>query len=225
MKIYGHRGAAGHCKENTLPSLRAALELGVDGIEFDVRLTRDGIPVVIHDETIDRTTGQTGEVRSYSRDELSQLLDGDEGFVPTLEEAIIEIGDRTMINVEIKEHEAAVATYRTLCGMADREVIRDDQVLITSFVHHTVRHIRELGGRFSVGLLTKGLPEADYWTLARTLHASSANIDVDSVESNFVQTAKANDLQVMVYTVNTLPEANRMRDLGIDAIFRTIQIV
>ena len=70
-----------------------------------------------------------------------------------------------------------------------------------------------------MGLLTKGIPEVSYWTLARELEAVSVNIDLDSVTADFVGQARDADFRVMVYTVNSLADANRMRELQVDAIF------
>jgi glycerophosphoryl diester phosphodiesterase len=75
-KIYGHRGSLGVMPENTLLGFRHALELGVDGIELDVQLTKDGEVVVIHDETIDRTTDGTGYLKDYTLKELKQFSAG-----------------------------------------------------------------------------------------------------------------------------------------------------
>src|SRR5919202_3540380 len=73
VKVVGHRGAMGHCPENTLASFARALELGADWIECDVHLSRDGVPVVIHDETLDRTTDGHGLVAEHTLAELKQL--------------------------------------------------------------------------------------------------------------------------------------------------------
>ena len=72
-KIYGHRGSMGTMPENTLLRFRHALELGVDGIELDVQLTKDGQLVVIHDEKIDRTTNGTGYVKDFKLNEIKTV--------------------------------------------------------------------------------------------------------------------------------------------------------
>src|SRR5919199_4154952 len=73
VSVVGHRGAMGHCPENTLASFARALELGADWIECDVHLSRDGVPVVIHDETLDRTTSGHGPVHAHTLAELKRL--------------------------------------------------------------------------------------------------------------------------------------------------------
>ncbi|MFY8009995.1 MAG: glycerophosphodiester phosphodiesterase, partial [Flavobacterium sp.] len=93
LKI-GHRGAKGHLPENTLASFEKAMALGVDMIELDVRLSLDTIPMVIHDETIDRTTSKTGLVTDYSAKELQHF------GIPTLRDVFELIDNRCEINVE-----------------------------------------------------------------------------------------------------------------------------
>ncbi len=218
MLIFGHRGAAGYVAENTLPSIRHALAMGVDGVEFDVRLTQDKVPVLIHDETLDRTTLHSGTVRDLTFAELAELL-ADAESVPTLAAVLSEIGTRGLINVELKEFLATPEALAVLLEAESKQVFRAEQVLVSSFDHDAIVRFRELTKKFSVGLLTKGLPDATYWSLAEQLHASSANIDLPAVNADFVRTAKEHGLQVMVYTVNSLDDANRMRSLGVDAIF------
>src|SRR5437763_13614314 len=86
--VVGHRGAMGHCPENTLASFARGLELGADWIELDVHLSRDGQLIVIHDETLDRTTNGHGLVKDHSLAELKQLDAGQGQAIPTLAEVL-----------------------------------------------------------------------------------------------------------------------------------------
>ena len=79
-KIFAHRGASGYAPENTLEAFALAITQGADGIELDVQLTKDGIPVVIHDETIDRVTEKKGWVKDYTLKKLKELEDRDEAL-------------------------------------------------------------------------------------------------------------------------------------------------
>ena len=79
-KIFAHRGASGYAPENTLEAFALAITQGADGIELDVQLTKDGIPVVIHDETIDRVTEKKGWVKDYTLKKLKELEDRDEAI-------------------------------------------------------------------------------------------------------------------------------------------------
>ncbi len=109
--IVGHRGACAYAPENTLASFELALRQGADAVELDAKLTVDGQVVVIHDQTVDRTTGGHGEVRSLTLAELKKLDAGshfDIAFqgepIPTLEEVFEAVGKRTYINVELTNY-------------------------------------------------------------------------------------------------------------------------
>src|ERR1700757_2576631 len=103
--IYGHRGAPGYPRlaENTIGSFEKALQSGADGVEFDVRRCADGRIVVIHDETIDRTTNGKGRVAALTYDELRKF---DAGFgepIPLLTDVLDRFGGRCVLNIELKD--------------------------------------------------------------------------------------------------------------------------
>ena len=110
MKVYAHRGYSGKYPENTMLAFRKAAETGCDGIELDVQLTKDGKIVVIHDETVDRTTTGTGRVKDYTYEELikldaAKLFGGKYGFcpIPSFEEYCQwAAGQDLVTNIEIK---------------------------------------------------------------------------------------------------------------------------
>ncbi|MEM2795626.1 MAG: glycerophosphodiester phosphodiesterase family protein, partial [Thermofilaceae archaeon] len=103
--IVAHRGASGYEPENTLRSVRKALEMGVDAVEVDVRLSRDGVPVVIHDETVDRTTNGSGRVSDMTLKELKRLDAGAGEQIPLLEEVLEVVKGHAPLFAEIKELE------------------------------------------------------------------------------------------------------------------------
>lgn len=137
--VIGHRGAAGYAPENTLASFHRALDLGAEALEFDVRASQDGEPVVIHDPALDRTTDRTGPVRQYP---AAQLQEADAGFrfttdgglthpwrgkgirIPLLREVVAGFPDTPLL-IEIKEAEVQQAVARVLQdhGAADRAVL------------------------------------------------------------------------------------------------------
>ena len=109
-KIFAHRGASGYAPENTLEAFALAITQGADGIELDVQLTKDGIPVVIHDETIDRVTEKKGWVKDYTLKELKELTVLKNKFpeysaakIPTLEEVLDAVkASGIQVNIELK---------------------------------------------------------------------------------------------------------------------------
>ena len=108
-EIFAHRGASGYAPENTLEAFRLAMEQGADGIELDVHLTKDGEVVVIHDETLDRTSDGQGKVRDYTLEELKKFsfhnhIEKYKGVqIPTLKEVLDLVENSSMkVNIELK---------------------------------------------------------------------------------------------------------------------------
>ena len=148
--VWGHRGASGYAPENTMAAFEKAVELGADGIELDVQLTKDGELVVIHDETIDRVSDGSGWVKDYTYAKLIKHNfnrthpEYKHAQIPTLEEvyALIKPTDLT-INVEIKtgvvfypEIEARVLDLTERMGLMER-------VIFSSFNHYTIQKIKD----------------------------------------------------------------------------------
>ena len=146
-KIFAHRGASGYAPENTLEAFALAIKQGADGIELDVQLTRDRIPVVIHDETIDRVTSKTGYVKDYTLKELKELTVLESKFpayttskIPTLEEVLDAVkASGILVNIELKtgiywypEIEQIVADLVRKSGM-------EEKVIYSSFNHYRDR--------------------------------------------------------------------------------------
>lgn len=152
--VFGHRGNRAHAPENTLESFAQAMRLGVDALECDVHLSRDGVPVVIHDPTLDRTTDAKGAVRDRTGAELQRVDAGarftaDDGrsfpyrgtgiTVPTVEEVLAASG-RTPALIEIKTVEAALPTLALIKRMGDA-----DRVLIGSFLQEALEPFLRAG--------------------------------------------------------------------------------
>jgi glycerophosphoryl diester phosphodiesterase len=112
--VSAHRGASLEKPENTLAAFAHALSVGADGIELDLALTADGVAVVMHDRTVDRTTSGTGEVDELTLEELRALDAGDGERIPTLDEVLELVGDRAEVNIEIKAADAAAAVVETV---------------------------------------------------------------------------------------------------------------
>ena len=117
MLIYGHRGAAWEAPENTIAGFRRALAVGVDGIEFDVRTMRDGIPIVLHDRGLERTTTGCGNVDELSLAEVRAAAAEDGAQVPTLDEAVTLLGGRTRLDVELKRSGVEREVLRSLARL------------------------------------------------------------------------------------------------------------
>ena len=222
MKILGHRGAAGLILENTVASVEKALEFNVDGIEFDVRATKDDQAVIIHDETLERTHKITAKVADLTLAQVQELTQDHHFPVPSLSQILRAIGTRVPANVELKELAAVAPTLRTLNELAESGVIHSERILITSFDHSAVALLRKHTNRYTLGLLTDKAPSDSYWKLADSLDVAAVNISKDAVNKAFVEKAHADGREVMVYTVNDKGTADELSAMGVDAIFTDV---
>ena len=187
-KVWAHRGASGYAPENTLDAFRKAVEMGADGIELDVQMTKDGELVVIHGETIDRVSNGKGSVKDYTYEELKKFnfnkthLEYTKEEIPTLEQVYRLIKPTNLtINVEIKTGivfypgiEGRVLELTERLGMKER-------VIYSSFNHYTIRKIKELDPQAKTGMLYEdGMIDAvDYAcdvVKADALHPAGYNV-------------------------------------------------
>ena len=150
MLRFGHRGASALAPENTLAAFRKAAELHCDWIETDVRLTGDGVPVLLHDARVERTTGIRGEV---GRMPLGRVLRLDAGSwfgrefrgerIPTLDEALEWSRGRCQLNLEVKEEERTAEAIRQIARrLTDHDAL--DRVLLSSFRAPDLVRIRSI---------------------------------------------------------------------------------
>ena len=156
--IGGHRGNPAEHPENTLRSFRSAIDLGVDLIECDVHLTADGDLIVIHDHTLERTTNGSGMVRDRTTSELRALDAGEGERLPLLEEVIELARGRAGLVIELKQAplpypglEEAVIEHLVEAGMLD-------EVAVISFLHPSIKRIKELEPRLQGGIIEGGRP-------------------------------------------------------------------
>ncbi len=222
--IYGHRGASGHAPENTLEAFRLSMEMGADGFELDVHLSLDGELVVIHDETLDRTTNGTGLVREHTLAQLKEL-DASNGMtafqgaqIPTLGEVFDLIrGTNQIVNVEVKTDEFFYPQIEEKCLALAKEKGVEDQVIYSSFNHYTLIKLRQLKPDAKLGMLFGDIMVKP-WEYARQLpvdylHPMKMNIYVPG----FGEGARAAGYGINMWTINdeeTMAECLK-QDVGI----------
>ena len=207
--IYGHRGASGYAPENTLEAFRLAMEMGADGFELDVHMSRDGALVVIHDESVDRTTDGTGLVRDLTLAQL-KTLDASCGMeaykgarIPTLDEVFDLIRDtRHIVNVEVKTDEWFYPQIEEKCLALAKEKGVEDRILYSSFNHYTLLKLRQLKPDAKLGMLFGDIMVKP-WEYAEQLqvdylHPMKMNIYVPG----FSEGAAAAGYRVNMWTIN-----------------------
>jgi glycerophosphoryl diester phosphodiesterase len=209
--IIGHRGAAGLEPENTLRSFARALEIGVDAIELDVYCV-DGKLVVIHDDTLERTTNGRGNVMATSYEALRRLDAGAGERIPTLDEVLDLIAGRVTVNVELKGEGTAAA-------VAERVATHpDDDLLISSFDHRELRRFRAAAPKARVAPLFHKA-SSRMFDIAGALSAWSINLAVELANADRLRAIADNGYRSLVYTVNDEAVASRLRDDGAGGVF------
>lgn len=227
-KIISHRGCAGYAPENTLEGIHTAADLGIDWVELDVKLTKDEVPIVFHDDTLERTTNTTGNVADKTYKELKELDCGSwygESFIgvkiPTLEEAIDVLIDRELgLNLEIKpcpgrEKDTAEVALDLLSTIWDDH----DRLLISSFQHVSLESAMEIAEDWHRGLL---LPEEwpENWAeMAEYLQVSTIHVNAASIKRDQIETAMDMEKQILAYTVNEPDQARVLQSWGVDGFF------
>jgi len=214
---FGHRGARGHEPENTVRSVRKALELGAEGIEVDVYFA-DGQLVVIHDDTLARTTNGRGRVMKKSFAHLRSLDAGSGERIPTLAEIFDAVDRRAVINVELKGPHTAAPVAALIVEYVKRHGWSFDDFLVSSFDHVRIREAKQDLPELRIGPLITKVPRG-LAKFAETLGAWSLHADKRCVTSELVADAHGRGLKVFVYTINLPGEIARMKKLGVDGVF------
>jgi len=213
IKILGHRGCAGLEPENTIRAFKRALDLGVDLIEFDVRMTKDKKLVVIHDEKVDRTTNGKGYVRNLTFKEIKKLDSGKGEKIPFLD-GVLEFlkNKRPIIVIEIKEPETTEEVLKLI-----KEKKLENKVLIVSFWPDVLKKIKETEPKIKTGLLVgKKLPSQI--SLAKYFKADFFCPHFDLIDEKIVRECHKNNIKINVWTVNESEDIERMIKFGVDII-------
>jgi glycerophosphoryl diester phosphodiesterase len=208
----GHRGAAGHAPENTIAAIRRGVSLGVDFVELDVRRSRDGRLVVMHDKLVDRTTDGTGLVSEMTWDEL-QLLDAGNGErVPCVEAALAAANGRAGAILEAKIPGIGPAIHRVVRGSAF-----SGPVIYASFLHTEILEIRKIDPLARTMALMECVPVSGA-ALARDANATFVGLHLDCASAKFIATLHDDGLEVLLYTVNDPRLIHCAIELGADGV-------
>ncbi|ASJ14423.1 glycerophosphodiester phosphodiesterase family protein [Thermococcus radiotolerans] len=145
--VLGHRGYMSAYPENSLLAFRKAIETGADGIELDVWLTRDGKVIVMHDESIDRTSNMSGNQKNMTVEELKKADIGMGERIPTLEEVFEALPEDALINIELKDTDAAGEVAKIVAQNGP------ERVMVSSFIIDALREYRKHDKETVMGLL------------------------------------------------------------------------
>ena len=215
LKI-GHRGAKGHLAENTLESIKKALELGVDGIEIDVHRCATGQLVVFHDFTLDRMTNGTGEVSKHTLNQLKQVEVKGHCQIPTLSEVLTFVNNKCLLNIELKGHDTAEEASRLIAFFVEKKGWNYSNILVSSFQKELLEIVFKVNPKIPLGVLTDTHLDKAV-TFAKTVKAVSIHPDYTMLTQDIVETLKQ-DFKVYTYTVNNLKPIKRIKSYGVDGI-------
>ena len=228
-RVIGHRGAAACAPENTLGSLACAAEQGLTWVEFDVRLARDDVPVVLHDRNLKRTTGIDRVIDDVRSTDLSGIDAGSwfDPFwsnerVPTL----VQVLDACIVmgltpNVEIKADAGGKATLTRAVTAIIRKrwPTERPRPLVSSFSFEALYHARLAGYRWPLGLLMGGKIRPMWSWHAGILKCASIHVDPPLATPGFIARVHRSGRRIAVYTVNSRADAEALWEAGVDSIF------
>ena len=223
MLRVGHRGARGHAPENTMASFALGADMGVDAVETDVQLSKDGEVVLIHDHTVDRTTDGRGFVRDMTLAELRRLDAGswyDPGFagerIPTLAELLVWAGDRVGVAIEIKNGPIYYPGIAEKTVRLVRQQGMERRVILISFDHLVLREAKTIAPEIATGILYVG-GLVDPVGAARAALADSLNPNWAHITPELVRAAHAAGLAISAWNPDDLATLRMLSDMGVDS--------
>lgn len=235
MKIQNiaHRGFSGKYPENTMISFKKAAELQADMIELDVTISLDRIPVVIHDDTLERTTGEEGIVSNFTYEQLKKLDAGtwmnkkfNREKIPSLKEVLVWIKNKKIqLNIEIKDSAFEKEYHKDGIEKQVLELIEKysiaDKCIISSFNHRILERIRRLSSAIRISYLynKKDKPEEGEILFCRRMKVYSLNISSKELKKKIFKKAVKEGIPVFVYTVNSKKEMRAVLKKGVMGIF------
>lgn len=229
--VIAHRGASAYYPENTMAAFKGAVEMNAEMIELDVMLSKDGVPVVFHDATLDDHTDGTGNIGDYTLDQLRELDAGswfDSTFagekIPTLEEVLAFATGKIALNIEIKT-EAVTDEARAGVEEKSLELVKkygmEEHVLFSSFDYRSITHLKKLDPEIPAALLyeksqsQKLLPSE----LLKKYDADAFNCSYRQLNTKRYRDVRENNIPVFIYTVDKPSRMRKLLRMNVTGIF------
>ncbi len=226
--VIAHRGASAYVPENTILAMQKARELGASMVEFDVTLSKDKVPIIIHDDKLNRTTNGKGYCYAHSLKELKQL-DAGRWFskkfadlrIPTLAEtlsALLELG--LSANIELKTAHDSPDGFAAIVLAKVNEYWTDsmDKLIFSSFDERVLKALRSFSPDIHLGLLLHEWTD-DWEGKAEAYQCVSLHINQRVLSEKRIQAIKSKDYLLLSYVVNRRRKAQKLLKYGVDAIF------
>ena len=213
----GHRGAKGYTPENTLISFEKAIEMQAHGIELDVHLSNDAKLMVIHDETIDRTTNGKGFVNQMSCSELQKFKIEDQQYIPTLEEVLNLVNRRCWVNIELKSYETVPKVIEIIEKYIHNKNWTYTDFIVSSFDWNALKELKSRNPKIPIGVLTEEDWE-EALAFAKWIQAKSIHPDVKLLNAENTQILQQNGFEVFPWTVNEKTDITKMKSFNVNGI-------
>jgi len=218
MICFAHRGASGHEPENTLLAIQKALDLGSEWIEIDVFPVENEL-VVIHDDNLERTTNGKGSVLQSSLKYLRSLDAGKGQQIPYLNEVFDIIGSRAKLNIELKWIDSVERVVSTIKKYVKNHGWTYEKLLISSLFHDEVEKVKSLLPDILTAPVFLGPTPENFIEIAKDLQSYSMSMDIDYINGEIVEKAHQIGIKVVVFTVNTIDNIEKMKNMGVDGVF------
>ena len=218
LLVIGHRGAMGHETENTIPSIKKALELDVDMIEIDVFKIASGEIVVFHDDAIDRLTDGVGDIEEYTWSQLQKVTVKGNHKIPLLTEVIHVIDRKVPLNIELKAAGTAKDVNGIIAAYLKEGWVLDD-FLISSFNWNELKVMRMENARIKIAVLIENDDPREALPLAKELKAVAINPDFEKLTLTIADEIKAAGFKIYPWTVNEPEAIDEMIQIGVDGVF------
>ena len=209
----------GHVLENTIESVKKAIELNVDGIEIDVFKSKTGELVVYHDPFLSRLSNSNAFIEQISLDSIKKVeLIG--GFsIPTLKAIVDIIPEKIFLNIELKGKDTANETNKIIINYLNKYNLPISKFIISSFRWDELKKIRSINKDVPIAILVDSLHKIDdAIKLAKQINAVALNPNNKFITRGIVNKIQSNNIKVYPYTINNPKNIKRMRSMGVDAI-------
>ena len=227
-KIYAHRGASGwdtkYAPENTMPAFEKAIEMGADGIELDVQLTKDGVIVICHDERIDRTSDGIGWLKDYTLKELREFSfskthpEYGDIKIPTLREFLEFMAPTGRgLNIELKTGVIYYDGLEEKTAAMVKKFDMEDRVIYSSFNHYSLKLLKQIVPDARIGLLM-GENFVDVPKYTAMMQAEAVHPYFKHIDKAYIENCHTHGLKVNTWTIDPLVELKRFCEYGVDII-------
>ena len=227
-KIYAHRGASGwdtkYAPENTMPAFEKAIEMGADGIELDVQLTKDGVIVICHDERIDRTSDGIGWLKDYTLKELREFSfskthpEYGDIKIPTLREFLEFMAPTGRgLNIELKTGVIYYDGLEEKTAAMVEEFGMNDRVIYSSFNHYSLKLLKHIIPKARIGLLM-GQNFVDVPGYTTMMQAEAVHPNYQHIDKAYIDNCHDNGIKVNTWTIDPIVDLKRFCEYGVDII-------